>query len=112
MPLPIKEAMGTVYTRDKTLFVRSITADSDLSFRIIACSAPDFPGGGPSDTVFRVDDEGRIHEDQHTTHALFQTLWTKAVGTATYDKSQWKELEKIIYKNTPPGSLAPRTEKE
>lgn len=29
-------------------------------------------------------------------NAAFHKLWTKAVGTEGYDKSQWKELGRLI----------------
>jgi hypothetical protein len=32
-------------------------------------------------------------------HYLFHTLWTKAVGTADYDKSEWKRLSDFIYEH-------------
>lgn len=30
------------------------------------------------------------------THLLLHSLWTKAVGTPGYDKSQWRELERTL----------------
>jgi hypothetical protein len=29
---------------------------------------------------------------------LFHILWTKAVGSPTYDKKEWLELEKLIWR--------------
>ncbi len=29
-------------------------------------------------------------------HQLFHKLWTKAVGTDGYNKSEWKQLERMI----------------
>ena len=35
--------------------------------------------------------------DLHVTiHKIFHTLWTKAVGTDTYDKKEWIELERSL----------------
>ncbi len=32
----------------------------------------------------------------HRADELLQKLWTKAVGTADYDKEQWKELQTFV----------------
>ena len=30
--------------------------------------------------------------------SLFNRLWTKAVGSVSYDKDQWKQLQKLLLK--------------
>lgn len=30
-------------------------------------------------------------------HTLFHTLWSKAVGTPNYDKSEWKSLQEMVF---------------
>ena len=30
-------------------------------------------------------------------HHLFHTLWTKAVGTDTYNKNEWKQMDAYLY---------------
>lgn len=37
-------------------------------------------------------------------HFLVHTLWTKAVGTNTYNKKEWLRLEEIINKLQKEGS--------
>ena len=34
---------------------------------------------------------------QRDVHHLFHTLWTKAVGTDNYNKSEWKQLGDYLY---------------
>lgn len=29
-------------------------------------------------------------------HRLFHTLWTKAVGTAGYDKHEWQTMQRVL----------------
>lgn len=41
-------------------------------------------------------------------HHLLHTLWTKAVGTADYDKSEWKRLSAFIYEHIKPDGLLNR----
>lgn len=48
-----------------------------------------------------------MNNDQEI-HQLFHTLWTKAVGTADYDKSEWKSLSAFVYEHIKPGSLLNR----
>lgn len=39
-------------------------------------------------------------------HRLLHILWTKAVGTDRYDKTQWIELERaLLYESTQPQVL-------
>ena len=35
-------------------------------------------------------------EEYRNAHNALQRLWTKAVGTADYDKEEWKHLEATI----------------
>ncbi len=39
---------------------------------------------------------------QNDPHALLHRLWTKAVGTLGYDKSEWGALEEILLRLAPP----------
>jgi hypothetical protein len=39
-----------------------------------------------------------VIRDFGTVKKLFHTLWTKAVGTKGYNKSEWKLLESVIWK--------------
>ncbi|MEE8112716.1 MAG: hypothetical protein V3T23_00035 [Nitrososphaerales archaeon] len=43
-------------------------------------------------------DEEKIKEERAEKHRILHTLWTKAVGTPDYDKSEWRELEEILEK--------------
>lgn len=36
-------------------------------------------------------------ESDQAIHTLLHTLWTKAVGTADYDKSEWKRMSDFVY---------------
>jgi len=36
-------------------------------------------------------------ESDQAIHYLLHTLWTKAVGTENYDKSEWKRMSAFIY---------------
>jgi hypothetical protein len=35
--------------------------------------------------------------NQKEVHGLFHTLWSKAVGTENYNKSEWKQLGNYLY---------------
>jgi hypothetical protein len=35
--------------------------------------------------------------NQREVHSLFHTLWSKAVGTENYNKSEWKQLGNYLY---------------
>ena len=39
-----------------------------------------------------------IDREREKTDNLLHRLWTKAVGTENYNKSEWKELEYRIWK--------------
>jgi hypothetical protein len=41
-------------------------------------------------------DEKQERLNKLTTHALLHTLWTKAVGSDSYDKAEWGELDKRL----------------
>lgn len=36
-------------------------------------------------------------ESDQAIHYLLHTLWTKAVGTEKYDKSEWKRMSDFVY---------------
>lgn len=38
------------------------------------------------------------HSDEERINSLFHRLWTKAAGTVSYDKEQWKQLQQLLYK--------------
>ena len=44
-------------------------------------------------------EEKEIYKEREKTDNLFHRLWTKAVGTKDYDKKEWQELERRIWKN-------------
>ena len=39
-----------------------------------------------------------MREEKAAKHRILHTLWTKAVGTPDYVKSEWKELAEILEK--------------
>jgi hypothetical protein len=47
-------------------------------------------------------------DDWRSLHALFHTLWTRAVGTASYDKRQWRDLERVVFRDAPAGFMVYR----
>lgn len=38
-----------------------------------------------------------MNTNQRNVHQLFHILWTKAVGTETYNKNEWKQLGAYLY---------------
>ena len=46
-------------------------------------------------------------ETQERLRKLFLTLWDKAVGTETYNKKEWTELNHLIEKATRTSTRAP-----
>jgi len=47
-------------------------------------------------------------ETDQEIHHLLHTLWTKAVGTADYDKEQWKRMSAFIEGHIQPMGLLNR----
>lgn len=45
-----------------------------------------------------MNNEEKTEQERVEKHRLLHTLWTKAVGTSDYDKSEWRQLEEILNK--------------
>jgi hypothetical protein len=39
-------------------------------------------------------------------HGLFHRLWSKAVGTPDYDKSEWKRFDILLQQNLQPSAAS------
>ena len=57
----------------------------------------------PANDTRPTADEAILHW-RHV-HRLFHTLWTKAVGTKGYVKAEWGEMDRIIFRDAPPGFM-------